>query len=342
MALVTQTTMKAQPRGGLVPEDVLAGVWDISKIPLPFSDLCVKDTHKNNYCEWIRDALQSVNTANAVLDGADASGDQNALPTRVGNHSQISTKIVSASNRARDGDSFPPPVDDALPYQVMMRMRELYRDIEAISLLNQASRADNGTLAGNIGGFDAWLVTNTNNGASGANGGFQTGTGLVTAATPGTARALSEATLRDVIQSVYVQGGNPSVLMGRVPVIRRLSAYMFTSTAQIAQLRSDVVDKRSGAVATGSVAVFVTDFGIVLEIMANRLQQTTAANTSSLFIIDPSRVRQSFMAKPQMFDLAKVGLSDKKEMYADWTLKVLNEEAHGVFRAVNETLAMTA
>jgi hypothetical protein len=224
----------------------------------------------------------------------------------------------------------------------MMRQQELRRDIEAIGLLNQASQADNGTLPGLIGGFDSWLTTNTSNGATGADGGFNTTTRIVDAANPGTKRALSETTIRDIAQSVYEQGGNPSVLMGRPVVIRKLSAYMFSSSAQVATLSSDVREKRGAAVATGSVNVFVTDFGIVLEMVANRLQPTTAAATSSLFMIDPSMVTYSYLARPQTTELAKTGLSTKGQMYADFSLKVLNEAAHGVIRAVDEALAVVA
>jgi len=340
MSLVTHTALKEQEVGGLVPEDVMQKIWDISKIPLPFTDLIGSGSHSNEYCEWTIDKLGAPDTANAVVDGADAGTDNNALGTRVGNHSQISEKVVSASSRARDGSTI--GQGDPYAYQVMMRQQELRRDIEAISMLNQASQKDNGTLPGLSGGFDAWLTTNTNNGATGADGGFNTTTGLVVAATPGTPRALSEKTIRDVAQSVYEQGGNPSVLMGRPTVIRKLSAYMFSSSAQIATLSSDVREARNAAVATGSVNVFVTDFGIVLEMVANRLQPATASNVSSLFLIDPSMAELSYLARPQVSELAKTGLSTKGQMYADYSLKVLNEAAHGVIRAIDETAAVVA
>lgn len=339
MALVTHTTLKAAPRGGFVPEDVMSKIWDISVIPLPFSDLVGDaESHENEYCEWTKDKLQAINTANAVIDGADAGADNNNLGTRVGNHSQISVKVVSASSRAKDGATI--SIGDAYAYQVLKRQQELKRDIDAIALMNQASVADSGAVPGKAGGFDAWLTTNTNNGATGSNGGFVTGTGLVGVAVPGTARALSEKTIRDVAQAVWTGGGNPSTLMGTPPVIRKLSSYMFSSSAQVATLMSDVHEKRGAAIATGSVNVFVTDFGVVLEMVANRLQQTTAANVSSLFMIDPEKVSLSYLKRPSTIELAKTGLSQKGEMYADWSLKVFSEEAHGVIRGIDETAAV--
>jgi hypothetical protein len=341
MALVTHQALKAAPRGGLVPEDVMAKIWDISQIPLPLQDLIGSDSHSNEYSEWTKDKLAVPNTANAVIDGSDAPADSNKLGTRVGNHSQICAKTVTASTRARDGKTL--NMGDAYAYQVMRRQQELKRDIDAIALMNQASIADDGAaVAGKVGGLDAWLTTNVSNGATGANGGFQTGSGLVTAATPGTARALSEAVIRNVAQSVWQQGGNPSVLMGTPAVIRKLSAYMFTASAQIATLMSDVKEKRAAAIATGSVNVFVTDFGVVLEMLANRLQPTTSANVSTLFIIDPEYANISYLSRPNVVDLARTGLASKGELYADWTLKVMSEEAHGAIRAVDEVAGAIA
>jgi len=319
----------------------MSKIWDISVIPLPFTDLVGdSESHENEYCEWTKDKLQAVNPNNAVLDGADAGADNNKIGTRVGNHSQISNKVVSASSRAKDGGTI--AIGDAYAYQVLKRQQELKRDVDAIAMMNQASVADDGAVAGRVGGFDAWIVTNTNNGATGANGGFQTGTGLVTAATPGTARALSETIVRDVAQAVWEAGGNPSVLMGRPKVIRKLSSYMFSSSAQVATLMSDVNEKRGAAIATGSVNVFVTDFGVVLEMVANRLQQPTSAGVSTLFLIDPEKVSLSYLARPTTIELAKTGLSQKGEMYVDWSLKVFSEEAHGAIRGVDETATVIA
>lgn len=339
MPLVTQTTLKGALRGGLVPEDVMNRIWNISAIPLPFTDAVGTDTHGNSYAEWTKDVLAAPNLANAVVDGADASGDQNALGTRVGNHSQISIKIVSASTRARAGDTI--GQGDAYAYQLMMRQQELKRDVEAMALANSVSRADNGTLAGLSAGLDGWLTTNTSNGGAGANGGFQTGTGLVTAATPGTGRALTETNIRNVAQTVYQAGGNPSLLMGRPALIRRLSAYMFGTTAQVATITSNTTSQRDATVAVGSVNVFITDFGVTMTMVSNRLQAVTSGVLSSVFLLDPGRAALSYLKGYNTIPLATLGLSQRGEINVDWTLKVYSEEAHGAIRANDETVAVT-
>ena len=55
MALVTHAALKGALRGGLVPEDVMAKIWDISKIPLLMQDVFGEDSHSNEYTEWTKD-----------------------------------------------------------------------------------------------------------------------------------------------------------------------------------------------------------------------------------------------------------------------------------------------
>ena len=66
--------LKAATYKGLIREDVMNRIFDISRIPLPFTDMIGTDTHSNEYTEWTLDVLATPNTANAVVDGSDASG----------------------------------------------------------------------------------------------------------------------------------------------------------------------------------------------------------------------------------------------------------------------------
>lgn len=328
-------------RGGVVNESVMQKIWDISKIPLPFTDLIGTGSHDNSLTTWTQDTLQAQNLDNAAVDGQDITAYNNAGPgPRVGNHSQISTKAVAVSERAQSVNAIG---GNALSHQLMMRQQELKRDIEGIMLTGQASVADDGaTVAGKAGGLASWLETNVSVGATGAAGGYDTATGLTVTPTPGTKRAGSEATLRDLLQSVWQNGGNPTVLMSVPAVIRKLSSYMFTSTAQIATITSDVGQKKGAKVAQGSVNVFVTDFGITVDMIANRLQPVVSAGVADLFILDPGLLELSYLKGVNVAPLAKVGLADKRLMSADWTLKVLNEKGLGGYFDLDTALAWGA
>jgi len=328
-------------RGGVVNESVMQKIWDLSKIPLPFTDMIGTASHDNSYTSWVQDALQSQNLSNAAVDGQDIASYTNIPPSpRVGNHSQISTKAVAVSERAQSVNAIG---GNSLAYQLMMRQQELKRDIEGIMLTGQASVADDGnTTPGKSGGLASWLTTNISLGATGTAGGYNTGTGLTVAPSYGTKRAASEETLRDLLQSVWTNGGNPTSVMSVPAVIRGMSEYMFTSTARIATLMSDSGQSKSAQVAKGSVNVFVSDFGITVEMTANRLQPVESTGQATLFILDPGLIELSYLKAPHVSPLAKDGLADKRLMSADWTLKVLNEKGLGAYFAIDTAEAWVA
>jgi hypothetical protein len=334
--------LKAVGRGGLIREDVMNQIWDISKIPLPFTDTVGTESSKNEYKEWTVDALAAPNITNAVVDGADASGNNTVLGARVGNHHQISQKVVQVSFRADASDIIGRTKETS--YQVMRRQQELRRDVEAIALINQASLADDGnTVAGKSGGLPTWLQTNANGGTAGH---FDPATGLTVARIPTTARALTETLVRDAVQGIYTQGGDPTVLMSIPGVVRKFSEYLFSSSARVATLMSDQGKSAEQATALGSVNVFVTDFG-TLKLIPNRLQQMhkdTGGSTdcADVFIIDPTYLALSYLKGYRTEDLAKIGLSERKQMSVDWTLICNTEKSHAIIGDINPTLAVTA
>lgn len=333
--------LKALAAGGLINEDVMAKIWDISRIPLPFLDLIGRDTHDNAFTEWTIDALASPDVTNAVIDGADAVTTDAAGGSRVGNHSQISDKGVSVTQRAQKSRVIGRA--NELSYQVMMRQQELMRDIEAICLTNQASIADNGSsTAGKSGGFPAWLETNTSVGATGSDGGFNTSTKVVDAPSAGTGRAFSETIMKASVLSAFVANGNITHVMSVPNLISRLNKFLLSSSANVAAPTANVTGTSAvQQVAQGAVNVFATDFNTVLIIIPNRLQQLVSALTDVLYI-DPTKVALSFMEGVNVKPIAKSGLADKRQMSADWTLKVYNEAAHAVDRDILPTSAVVA
>ena len=339
--------LKAVTAGGLIREDVMNKIFDISKIPLPFTDLVGSTTAKNEYIEWTTDELAAPNTANAVVDGSDASGNDTVTGHRVGNHHQISQKVVRVSYRADASDVIGRTQE--LAYQLMRRQQELRRDVEAIALLNQASVADNGsTTAGKAGGLPSWIATSyetVGTGATpGAAGGFNLSTKLTVAATDATtAGALTEAKLRSTIQSVYEEGGDVSVMMTVPSIISAFSKYMLSSGAAVAPIRSNVPNsQQEAASALGAVNVFITDFGTIRAI-PNRLQPTyNSGARADVFILDPAYLSLCYLKGYQTDELAKTGLAENRQMSVDWSLIVHTEKAHGIIRDVSTSAAMTA
>ena len=74
--------LKGVDFGGLIREDVMNKIWDISKIPLPFTDLIGSGSAKNEYKEWTTDELAAPDVDNSIIDGSDATGNDTKTGAR--------------------------------------------------------------------------------------------------------------------------------------------------------------------------------------------------------------------------------------------------------------------
>lgn len=332
---------------GNINEDVMQQIFDISPVDLPFTEMAGTDGADNQYTEWMTDVLASANVQNAVVDGADATTDSSVATTRVGNHCQISQKTIKVSGRAQGVNSI--GRGNELAYQLLQRGREIRRDCEAIKLINQTSVADNGNAtAGRLGSVPSWLTSNVSRGATGANGGFSGGT--VSRPTPGTKRAFSETIMRDVIESIYTNGGTPSDIMTTVKMKRRISEYLFSSSARIGTFTTNTTG--GAATAVGAVDVFVSDFG-VLKITPNRFMLAYSAQDNGggayggagvvdVLFLDFSYWATAYLRGFQTNPIAKTGDADNRQMIVDYTVKCYNQAASGVAADIDQTVAMTA
>ena len=361
--------------GGVIAEDVMEQIFDISKIPLPFTERVGTSSHDNPYFEWRIDRLQAPDTTNAVVDGTvnrtDESGQGATTPVpgeaRAGNNTQISAKTLHVSTLSQRSNTI--GFAKTLAYEVMQRGNELRRDVEAMALLNNANVVDDGgTTAGESSGLEAWLddeneLNATIYDATAGNpsqyrdmsdgitniGGWTNRTGTIidvidytAMATPG---AITETAVKDVAEQLYNNGADPTVLMARPSLVRRISEYFFTSSARVATLTNqDGAASRSQRVAQGSVNVVVGDFS-VLELVPNRLMQQSgdgSPNSDTAFLFDPNYVSISYMMPYNAYPLAKVGLQDRMEIAVAWGLCVKNWTAVGGCIGVSASTAMTA
>jgi hypothetical protein len=337
--------LRAVTRGGLIREDVMNKIFDISRIPLPFTDMIGTDTSSHPIKEWTVDALANPDITNARVDGADAGANNTVTGNRVGNHHQISDKVVKVSYRADSSNTIGRAKE--LAYQLSRRQQELRRDVEAIMLLNQPSGPDDGNATpGKVGGLPSWITTNVQLTGAQAVGGFNAGTGNTGAFTRAAAAVgLTETKVRVAAQQVYQQGGEASVFMSTPDVVQAFSSYLFTSSARVATLMSDIEGSAAKATAMGSVNVFVTDFG-TLKFVPNRLQPkfTIAAvtNAADVFVLDPSYLSVSYLQGYRTEELAKTGSANNRQILVDYTLVVGNEKAQAMINDINPATAVVA
>lgn len=334
----SSAALKAVESGGLIREDVMNQIWDISRIPLPYTDLVGTDTCDNSYTEWTEDKLGDPELGGWVVDGADSDQNDVAHGERLGNQCGILRKEVRVTTRANASDTI--GYSNALSYQVMMRQRELRRNVEANALGNQGSQADDGDTTPGIPAGLAAMITQFDTGSGATGGGFATG--AWTAITPGTATALTEEMIRDACQAAWEGGADPSVIMSVPGVIRALSEYMFTDSARIATLTAET-NQNGPATAMGSVNTFLTDFGVTVDMVPNRIQRSYTAGTTAaaVFILDPAYARLSYLHGYRTEPLAKTGLSEKRMMAVDYTQKALNRDAHRVLLDIDPNAAVT-
>ena len=339
--------LKSIETGGVIHEDVMDKIFDISRIPLPFTDMVGSTRHKNERFDWVLDELNAPMLNNQRVDGQDAGDLVSITGGRVGNHSQISDKVIAVSYRADASDTIGRAKE--LAYRLTRANQEIRRDVEAAALFNQASKPGTDAVAGVTGGLPTWIETSVfdADGSPATAGGYDYSTGLTSEVTPGGPAAVSFKCIKDAIQAVYEEGGEVSVLMSTPSVITAISTYMFDETARIATLQADQGKSTDKAKALASVNVIVSDFGTV-KLVPNRLQPangTVDADTGlvtgtsdNIFLLDPEYVSLSYLEGYRTDTLAKTGLAEKRQISVDWGLRVHTEKAHAMITGVNGDL----
>lgn len=306
-----------------VREDLANIIYNISPEDTVFMSNVGRDTASQTYTEWQTDALAAASTTNAQIEGDDAAADSLAATNRVGNYTQISRKVVATSGTLEAANTA--GFRSAMAYQMAKAASELKRDMETTLLFNQAAVAGNSSTARKTAGLPAWLRSNVSAGSGGGNPTMSsTNDGYPNAArTDGTQRTFTETMLKDVIQSVWTNGGKPKLLLVG-PYNKRVAS----GFAGIAGSRFNV-DGAKPSTIIGAADVYVSDFGNV-SIVPSRFQRERDA-----FVVDPEYAAVSYLRNFQTQELAKTGDSEKKMIVVEYALKVRTEKAHGIIADLN-------
>lgn len=279
----------------------------------PFISAIGRSTAKNTYTEWQTDSLAAANANNATIQGDDLTNDSRPNTTRVGTHTQIMRKVVGSSTTVEWTNKAGRRSE--LAREIMKAGRELRTDMEARCTGNYASVAAAAGTAGQTAGALAWLTSNVSRGATGANGGFSAG--IVAAATNGTQRTYTEALLKPVLQSVWVNGGNPKMVITNGTQKQAEAGF-----AGLATQRRETGNKLLTIVAGADA--YVSDFGTI-QFVPDRF-----CSARDALIVDPEYWDIAVGDPMQVNDLAKTGLATRKEMHTEFALRSLNQAASGV------------
>lgn len=318
MSVVTNTFTSPNAVGNR--EELADVVSRITPEDTPTYSIISKEKCKSTHPEWETVDLNAPGD-NAHTEGDDYTFDPTVSPDRMGNHTQILRKdgIISETQEV---------VDEAgniqkVKYQKLMRGIELRKDVEYGIVTSTASV---GGATRRFGSLPSWLVTNVSRGANGANGGFNSGTGLTVAPTPGTQRAFSKALLDDVMQQGYVNGANFRHLVVS-PYVKGVFVTLMSDT-NVASFRYAATGGRNTIIANADV--YEGPFGKVL-VHPNRVMAASATTARNAFLLDPEFLRFLWLRKiHEDKGVAKTGDAKKFVLIGEGTLKVSNEKGLGV------------
>jgi hypothetical protein len=296
-------------------EDLSDVIYNISPTDTPIMSSIGKTKATGVYHEWQTDSLAASTTANALVEGADASAADLSPTTRIGNYTQIVGKTIQVSGTLEAVDKAGRKSEKA--YQLAKASAEIKRDIETIITANQGQAVGtSNSTARKMGSLLSYIKTNTSKNGTSVTGVDPTTIGVSTR-TDGSTRTFTETILKDVISKVFVSGGTPSALFVSPALKQVVSGF-----AGLAAQRYQVPTSGQATILAGA-DLYQSDFG-VLQIVPNRFMRTRDA-----LVLDPEYAALAYLRPFQTNELAKAGDSDKTQILAELTLEVRNEAAHG-------------
>ena len=302
-------------------EDLTDVIYNISPTETPFMSSIGKTKATAVYHEWQTDSLAAATTANAAVEGADASDATLSPTTRLGNYTQILQKTIKVSGTLDTVNKAGRKSEKA--YQLAKASQEIKRDLETVMLANQGRDAgSSNSTPRKMGSLLSWLTTNTSSGSGGAD---PTTIGVSTRS-DGTTRTFTETLLKTVVAEVFNSGGMPSVLM-----VGALGKQKVSSFAGIGATRFNVTGAKPSTI-IGAADIYVSDFGN-MSVVPNRFMRTRDA-----LILDPEYAAVAYLRPFQTNELAKAGDSDKTQILVECTLEVKNEAAHGIVADLDMSL----
>lgn len=323
MAALTNTYKTYESKGNR--EELSDVIYNISPEETPLVSMIGREGCDSTTPEWQTDALGAVSTGNAQVEGNDYTSFPAVTPSvRVGNHCQISTKLLMVSGtqeRIKKAGR-----KSEVAYQMSMRGPELRRDIEAIIFENIGGDAGGATTARKTATLGAWVKTNVVKEADGGNPAYTSGVPGAARTDSATPVAFDETDLKEVIRSVWTAGGKTRYLFVGPVNKQKVSGFAGIASKVINSQNTD-----TAATILAAADVYQSDFG-KLVIMPSRWQRERDA-----WLIDPEYLKIRELRGFGIEDLAKTGDATKKLLLTEWALQVKQEAALGLRADVTTT-----
>ena len=324
---------------GNIYEDVIGIMFDPSVKEQPLIQRIEHIGAMSSIKEWTDTTLRTPNKDNAIVDGGNSATDDTSQGTRYKQPMQLYDTNIILGDQAMESDSIDSIAD--FSRQLEDRTNELRRDLEATALSENASVLPQTAVAGKAAGFFAQVSTATVFGATGADGGWNAGTGVFDAPTAGTPEALSEADLLSVMETANKNGANLDQ-MHMIPELKtQFSGYMMSSSSRIGTLITQAPSEVSGATAIQSVEVYKTDHGAV-EVINNRIMQAEAVDRTNVAIVTSEMAQCVDQWTPRAKRLGPSGAGEQWQVTSAGGLILNSERSHAAVRDINFTLPMVS
>jgi len=299
-------------------EDLINNIYNIAPTSTPFISGISRGPASATNHEWQTQDLASADDTNAQIEGNDATTTTSTPSVRLGNQTQISDKVPQVTRTQRTVDSA--GRGDEMDYQIMLKTKELKRDMEKVILANKSKVAGSTSAARICAGVESWLATNFDGGVGAV---APTGDGS-DVNTPGTNRAFAESQLKSVLASCFDEGGEPDTIMVGATIKQAMSGIVNGGTSGAAQR---VVDGNAATVHT-AIDIYVSDFGS-LAVIPNRFMVQT-----SMLVLQMDMWSMASITEFQENPLAKTGDSDRVQLLSEYTLEARNEKSSGIITAL--------
>jgi Family of unknown function (DUF5309) len=291
-------------------------ISNIDPTDTPEYSMYKKGTAKNRTPEWQIDTRRAPDPQNKVIEGNTTTNKPTVQPVRVSNVVQLFDGTIEVSTTAQAVETA--GRSNELNYLLAKEGVAIKQDIEARIGGNYGSVNGNAGTPGETAGWEAWLTTNVDRGAGGANGGYNPVTKLITPAVDGTQRPLTEALVKKVVKQMWVNGAKAEYIL-----VGASNKQTMSGLAGIATNFNDVKGNDKVTI-VGSADIYVSDYG-KHKIMASRTMRDRSAK-----LLDPSKWSLRFLQPFKTIPLAKNGHSDRRMISCELTLACENEKGNGI------------
>lgn len=298
-------------------EDLSDIIYNIDPTDTPFVSSIGRRNVSNIVFDWQTESLPSVDGDNAQLEGFELSRAAATATTRLSNICQISKRDATVTGSQNSANAAGKAKEMA--HQMALVSKALKRDVEKVLVSAQGKTAGDATTARKTRALESWLETNVLRGSGGDDAANEN-----SAPTDGTERDLTEALVKEAMQTAYINGAEPSILM--VGPVNKLEVSKFAG-------RSGTTVNVGQNTVSSNVTVYASDFGD-LKVVVNRWQRERTA-----FLLDPAYAAVAYYRNFQRTPIAKIGDADTEMIVVEYGLEMKNEAAHAAIADIHDTNA---